>query len=34
VLKTVGLGEPLREALTPLSSAILAAFVFGFGLRR
>ena len=29
VLKTVGLAEPLRAALTPLSSAIRAAFVYG-----
>jgi predicted nucleotidyltransferase len=29
VLKTVGLAEPLREALTPLSPAIRAAFVYG-----
>jgi predicted nucleotidyltransferase len=29
VLKTVGLAEPLREALKPLSSAIHAAFVYG-----
>ena len=29
VLKTVGLAEPLREALKPLSKAILAAFVYG-----
>jgi predicted nucleotidyltransferase len=29
VLKTVGLAEPLREALQPLSSAIRAAFVYG-----
>lgn len=29
VLKTVGLAEPVREALKPLSSAIRAAFVFG-----
>jgi predicted nucleotidyltransferase len=29
VLKTVGLAEPLRDALKPLSSAIRAAFVFG-----
>jgi len=29
VLKTVGLAEPLRAALKPLSSAIRAAFVFG-----
>ena len=29
VLKTVGLAEPLREALNPLSSAIRAAFVYG-----
>jgi predicted nucleotidyltransferase len=29
VLKTVGLAEPLREALKPLSSAIRAAFVYG-----
>src|SRR5262245_21839198 len=29
VLKTVGLAEPLREALKPLASDIRAAFVFG-----
>jgi len=29
VLKTVGLAEPLRNALKPLSSAIRAAFVYG-----
>jgi len=29
VLKTVGLAEPLRDALKPLSPAILAAFVYG-----
>jgi predicted nucleotidyltransferase len=29
VLKTVGLAEPLRAALTPLSSEIRAAFVYG-----
>ena len=29
MLKTVGLAEPLREALKPLSSAIRAAFVYG-----
>ena len=29
VLKTVGLAEPLRDALKPLSSAIRAAFVYG-----
>jgi predicted nucleotidyltransferase len=29
VLKTVGLAEPLRDALKPLSSAIPAAFVYG-----
>jgi predicted nucleotidyltransferase len=29
VLKTVGLAEPLRTALTPLSSSIRAAFVYG-----
>jgi predicted nucleotidyltransferase len=29
VLKTVGLAEPLRDALQPLSSAIRAAFVYG-----
>jgi predicted nucleotidyltransferase len=29
VLKTVGLAEPLRDALKPLSSAICAAFVYG-----
>lgn len=29
VLKTVGLTEPLRDALKPLSSAIRAAFVYG-----
>jgi predicted nucleotidyltransferase len=29
VLKTVGLAEPLRHALAPLSSAIRAAFVYG-----
>lgn len=29
VLKTVGLAEPLRDALTPLSKAIRAAFVYG-----
>ena len=29
VLKTVGLVEPLRSALKPLSSAIRAAFVYG-----
>jgi predicted nucleotidyltransferase len=27
--KTVGLAEPLREALTPLASTIVAAFVYG-----
>lgn len=27
--KTVGLAEPLREALTPLASRIVAAFVYG-----
>jgi predicted nucleotidyltransferase len=27
--KTVGLAEPLRDALTPLASRIIAAFVFG-----
>ena len=29
VLKTVGLAEPLRDALKPLSSTIRAAFVYG-----
>jgi predicted nucleotidyltransferase len=29
VLKTVGLAEPLRDALNPLSSAIKTAFVYG-----
>lgn len=29
VLKTIGLAEPLRDALRPLSSAIRAAFVYG-----
>src|SRR3990170_7479045 len=29
VLKTVGLAEPLRDALKPLSSAIRVAFVYG-----
>src|SRR5262249_36975991 len=29
VLKTVGLAEPLRDALKPLASAIRAAFVYG-----
>ena len=29
VLKTVGLAEPLREALQPLSAGIRAAFVYG-----
>jgi predicted nucleotidyltransferase len=29
VMKTVGLAEPLRAALQPLSAAIRAAFVFG-----
>ena len=29
VLKTVGLADPLRDALKPLSSAIRAAFVYG-----
>jgi predicted nucleotidyltransferase len=29
VRKTVGLVEPLREALTPLSPRIVAAFVYG-----
>jgi len=29
VLKTVGLAEPLRDALKPVSSAIRAAFVYG-----
>ena len=29
VLKTVGLADPLRDALTPLSSPIRAAFVYG-----
>jgi predicted nucleotidyltransferase len=29
ILKTVGLAEPLRDALKPLSSAIRAAFVYG-----
>ena len=29
VLKTVGLGEPLRRALEPLRAEVLAAFVFG-----
>jgi predicted nucleotidyltransferase len=29
VLKTVGLAEPLRSALKPLSSSIRAAFVYG-----
>jgi hypothetical protein len=27
--KTVGLAEPLREALAPLASRIVAAFVYG-----
>jgi predicted nucleotidyltransferase len=31
VLKTVGLAEPLRDALKTLSSAIRAAFVYGSG---
>lgn len=30
VLNTVGLAEPLRNALNPLSSAIRAAFVYGY----
>jgi hypothetical protein len=29
VLKTIGLAEPLRDALKPLSNAIRAAFVYG-----
>jgi predicted nucleotidyltransferase len=29
ILKTLGLAEPLREALRPLASAIRAAFVYG-----
>ena len=29
MLKTIGLAEPLRDALKPLSSAIRAAFVYG-----
>ncbi len=29
ILKTVGLAEPLRDALKPLSGAIRAAFVYG-----
>ena len=29
VRKTVGLADPLREALSPVASGILAAFVFG-----
>ena len=29
VLKTVGLAEPLRDALKPLSASIRAAFVYG-----
>src|SRR2546428_204425 len=29
VLKTVGLAEPLRDALKPVSSSIRAAFVYG-----
>jgi predicted nucleotidyltransferase len=29
VLKTVGLAEPVRDALRPISSAIRAAFVYG-----
>jgi predicted nucleotidyltransferase len=29
VLKTVGLAEPLRDALKPVSSAIRVAFVYG-----
>jgi predicted nucleotidyltransferase len=29
IQKTVGLAEPLREALQPLASKIAAAFVFG-----
>lgn len=29
VQKTIGLAEPLREALTPLAAAIEAAFVYG-----
>lgn len=29
VVKTVGIAEPLREALTPLSARIHAAFVYG-----
>lgn len=29
VLKTIGLAEPLREALSPLSEHIRAAFVYG-----
>lgn len=29
VLKTVGLAEPLRDALKPISAAIQAAFVYG-----
>ena len=29
VLKTIGLAEPLRDALKPVSSSIRAAFVYG-----
>ena len=29
MLKTIGLAEPLRDALKPLSKAIRAAFVYG-----
>ena len=29
VLKTVGMAEPLREALTPLAASITAAFIYG-----
>ena len=29
MLKTVGLAEPLRDALKPLTKAIRAAFVYG-----
>lgn len=34
VQKTVGLAEPLREALAPLADRILAAFVYGSVARR
>jgi hypothetical protein len=33
VLKTVGLAEPLRNALSPVASAIRAAFVYGAATR-